>query len=174
MTLGGRSAEEIVFDEITTGAANDLEKATETAKQMIMRWGMSDKLGARTLGHNHSQPFLGREFSQEPDYSEEIAQQIDAEIRSIIEAAHTQATQIIKDHREQLDTIAGILVDRETLERSEFEALLAGTPEEEVFREKDEKARQRAEKEADHEKRAPARPPRRPQVGDPAPVNPVA
>jgi cell division protease FtsH len=170
MTLGGRAAEEIVFEEITTGAANDLEKATDTAKQMIMRWGMSDKLGPRTLGHNHAQPFLGREFSQEPDYSEDIAQAIDAEIRRIIEAAHEQAVQIIKEHREALDTIAHILIERETLERSEFEALLAGTPEAEVFREKDEKARQRAEKEGDREKRAPVRPPR---VGQPSPVNPV-
>jgi cell division protease FtsH len=173
MTLGGRAAEEIQFGEITTGAANDLEKATDTAKQMIMRWGMSEKLGPRTLGHNHAQPFLGREFSQEPDYSENVAQAIDAEIRSIIEAAHEKATEIINDHRERLDTIARILIERETLERSEFEALLAGQPEDEVFREKDEKARQRADKEGDHEKRAPARPPRRPQVGGPAPVNPL-
>ena len=117
MTLGGRTAEEIVFGEITTGAANDLERATDTAKQMVMRWGMSEKLGARVLGHNQAQPFLGRAFSQEPDYSEEVAQEIDAEIRRIIEDAHKRARDILTEHREQLDRVAKILIDRETLER---------------------------------------------------------
>ena len=73
MTLGGRAAEEIVFDEITTGAANDLEKVTQTAKQMTMRFGMSDKLGPRVLGHNHGAPFLGRDMHSEPDYSDDMA-----------------------------------------------------------------------------------------------------
>src|SRR3981081_4224504 len=77
MTLGGRAAEEIVFGEITTGASNDLEKVTQTAKQMVMRFGMSDKLGPRVFGHDHGQPFLGREFSSQPDYSDEIAREID-------------------------------------------------------------------------------------------------
>src|SRR3712207_8094514 len=79
MTLGGRAAEEIVFGEITTGASNDLEKVTATAKQMVMRFGMSEKLGPRVFGHDHGQPFLGREFSSEPDYSDEIAREIDDE-----------------------------------------------------------------------------------------------
>ncbi len=100
MTLGGRAAEEIQFGEITTGAANDLEKATDTAKQMIMRWGMSAKLGARTLGHNQAMPFLGRDFSQEPDYSEEVARAIDDEIRRIIEEAHDRARAVLAAHRE--------------------------------------------------------------------------
>ena len=139
MTLGGRAAEEIVFGEITTGAANDLEKATDTAKQMIMRWGMSEKLGPRTLGHNQAMPFLGRDFSQEPDYSEEVARSIDDEIRRIIAEAHERARAVLAAHREQLDATAKILIERETLERGEFEALLAGTPEEEVFRDKDAK-----------------------------------
>ncbi len=137
-TLGGRAAEEIQFEEVTSGASNDLQKATEIAKQMIMRYGMSDKLGPRTFGHNHAQPFLGREFSQEPDYSDEIAQEIDAEIKHIVEDAHATARQILLDHREELDTITNILVERETLEKKEFEQLLDGVPEEEVFREKDE------------------------------------
>ena len=91
MTLGGRAAEEIVFGEITTGASNDLEKVTATAKQMVMRFGMSEKLGPRVFGHDHGQPFLGREFSAEPDYSDEIAREIDDEIRRIVESAHVQA-----------------------------------------------------------------------------------
>jgi cell division protease FtsH len=91
MTLGGRAAEEIVFGEITTGASNDLEKVTATAKQMVMRFGMSEKLGPRVFGHDHGQPFLGREFSTEPDYSDEIAREIDDEVRRIIESARTSA-----------------------------------------------------------------------------------
>ena len=171
MTLGGRAAEEIQFGEITTGAANDLEKATETAKQMIMRWGMSEKLGARTLGHNQAMPFLGRDFSQEPDYSEEVARAIDDEIRRIIEEAHDRARAVLAAHREQLDSVAKILVERETIERGEFEALLDGTPPAEVFREKDERARQRsqAEAEGEGEKRAPT--PRQPRVGPPLPAD---
>ena len=170
MTLGGRAAEEIQFGEITTGAANDLEKATDTAKQMIMRWGMSEKLGPRTLGHNQAMPFLGRDFAQEPDYSEEIARSIDDEIRRIIEEAHDRARGVLAEHREALDGTARILIERETLERGEFEALLAGTPEEEVFREKDEKARKRAADDED-QKRAPT--PRQPRVGQPLPADAV-
>ena len=103
MTLGGRAAEEIVFGEITTGASNDLEKVTATAKQMVMRFGMSEKLGPRVFGHDHGQPFLGREFSSEPDYSDEIAREIDDEIRRIVESAHQQAKDILAEHREKLD-----------------------------------------------------------------------
>ena len=133
MTLGGRAAEEIVFGEITTGASNDLEKVTATAKQMVMRFGMSEKLGPRVFGHDHGQPFLGREFSAEPDYSDEIAREIDDEIRRIVEAAHQRAKDILTEHRDALETISEILVKRETIEKEEFEALLAGKTEEEVF-----------------------------------------
>ncbi len=133
MTLGGRAAEEIVFGEITTGAANDLEKVTATAKAMVMRYGMSERLGPRVFGHDHSQPFLGREFSSEPDYSDEIAREIDDEIRRVVEAAHQRARDILTENRESLDTISEILVRRETIEKSEFEALVEGTAEEDVF-----------------------------------------
>ena len=133
MTLGGRAAEEIVFGEITTGASNDLEKVTATAKQMVMRFGMSEKLGPRVFGHEHAQPFLGREFSSEPDYSDEIAREIDDEIRRIVEGAHQAAKDILGTHRESLATISEILIKRETLEREQFEALLDGQTEEDVF-----------------------------------------
>jgi cell division protease FtsH len=133
MTLGGRAAEETVFSEITTGASNDLEKVTGTAKQMVMRFGMSDKLGPRVFGHDHGQPFLGREFSAEPDYSDEIAREIDDEIRRIVESAHQRAKDILTEHRESLSTISEVLLKRETIEKEEFEALLAGKSEEEVF-----------------------------------------
>ncbi len=133
MTLGGRAAEEIVFEEITTGASNDIEKVTATAKQMVMRFGMSDKLGPRVFGHDHGMPFLGREFSSEPDYSDEIAREIDDEIRRIVESAHQQAKDILNKHREMLTTISEVLLKRETIEREQFEALLSGKTELEVF-----------------------------------------
>jgi len=141
MTLGGRAAEEIVFGEITTGAANDLEKVTQTAKQMTMRFGMSEKLGPRVLGHNQGAPFLGRDMHSEPDYSDDLARLIDSEIRRIIEEAHQVARDILVEHRAQLEELSQILLRRETIEREEFLALLAGTPEAEVFRAKDERAR---------------------------------
>ena len=133
MTLGGRAAEEICFEEITTGASNDLEKVTATAKQMVMRFGMSEKLGPRVFGHDHGQPFLGREFSSEPDYSDEIAREIDDEIRRIVELAHVQAKDILTSRRESLTLLSEILIKRETVEKEQFEALLDGRTEEEVF-----------------------------------------
>ena len=133
MTLGGRAAEELVFSEITTGASNDLEKVTATAKQMVMRFGMSEKLGPRVFGHDHGQPFLGREFSSEPDYSDEIAREIDDEIRRIVEEAHHSARDILEQHRANLDLTSEILLRRETIEREQFIELLEGKPEEEVF-----------------------------------------
>ena len=133
MTLGGRAAEEIVFSEITTGASNDLEKVTETAKAMVMRYGMSDRLGPRVFGHDRSQPFLGREFSAEPDYSDEIAREIDDEIRRIVEEGHQTARSILEEHREQLERISKILLERETIDAEQFVKLLEGASEEDVF-----------------------------------------
>jgi cell division protease FtsH len=138
MTLGGRAAEEIVFGEITTGASNDLEKVTETAKQMVMRFGMSERLGPRVFGHDRGQPFLGREFSAEPDYSDEIAREIDDEIRRIVEAAHQTAKDLLNEKREELDTISKILLERETIDAEQFVALLAGKSEDEVFADEEE------------------------------------
>jgi cell division protease FtsH len=131
--LGGRAAEEIVFSEITTGASNDLEKVTETAKQMVMRYGMSERLGPRVFGHDRSLPFLGREFSAEPDYSDEVAREIDDEIRRIVEEGHQTAKDILNENREALERISKILLERETIEAEEFAKLLAGGSEEEVF-----------------------------------------
>ncbi|MDQ2621808.1 MAG: cell division protein FtsH, partial [Actinomycetota bacterium] len=133
MTLGGRAAEELVFNEITTGASNDLEKVTATAKQMVMRFGMSERLGPRVFGHDRGQPFLGREMGSEPDYSDEIAREIDDEIRRIVESAHQTAKDILDDRREDLERISEILLVRETIDADEFVALLDGASEEEVF-----------------------------------------
>ncbi len=139
MTLGGRAAEELVFHEVTTGAANDLEKVTSTAKQMIMRFGMSEKLGPRVLGRNHDMPFLGREMGAEPDYSEEIAREIDDEIRRVIEESHDVATRVLREHMEELHLLSAILIERETVDKDQFERLLAGEAEESVFAEEPKK-----------------------------------
>jgi cell division protease FtsH len=169
MTLGGRAAEEIVFDEITTGAANDLEKVTQTAKSMTMRFGMSDKLGPRVLGHNHGAPFLGRELHSEPDYSDDMARTIDSEIRRIIEEAHQRARDILVEHRADLEALSQILLRRETIEREEFLALLQGAPEAEVFAERDRRA---AELEAEA-KRQHQEPERKKRMPYPAPGDPI-
>ncbi|HWH06614.1 MAG TPA: ATP-dependent zinc metalloprotease FtsH [Gaiellaceae bacterium] len=133
MTLGGRAAEELVFHEVTTGAANDLEKVTATSKAMVMRYGMSEKLGPRVLGRNHDQPFLGREMGNEPDYSDEIAREIDDEIRRVIEEAHAAAHRVLREHMEELHRLSAILIERETIDKDQFERLLAGEDEGSVF-----------------------------------------
>jgi len=133
MTMGGRAAEELVFNEVTTGAANDIEKVTATAKQMVMRFGMSEKLGPRVLGRNHDMPFLGREMGAEPDYSEEVAREIDDEIRRIIEEGHDLANKVLREHIDDLHRISQILIERETIDRDQFEGLLAGESEDAMF-----------------------------------------
>jgi cell division protease FtsH len=166
MTLGGRAAEEIVFGEITTGASNDLEKVTETAKQMVMRFGMSERLGPRVFGHDRGQPFLGREFSSEPDYSDEIAREIDDEIRRIVESAHQTAKGLLSERREQLDEVSKLLLERETIDADQFAALLEGKPPAEVFAD-DEEPAEPAEPAAEPERpqREGARPNPRPRPG---------
>ena len=155
MTLGGRAAEEIVFNEVTTGAANDLEKVTSTSKQMVMRFGMSEKLGPRVLGRNHDLPFLGREMSAEPDYSEEIAREIDDEIRRIIDEAHEMAHKVLREHMEELHRISNILIERETIDKDQFLRLLAGDPEEAVFPDEAEPRPEPADKPVEEPRRAP-------------------
>jgi cell division protease FtsH len=133
MTLGGRAAEEIIFSEITTGASNDLEKVTATAKQMVMRFGMSERLGPRVFGHDRGQPFLGREFNSEPDYSDEVAREIDGEIQRIVEEADQRAKTVLAAHSDTLHRLAKILLERETIDRAQFLRLLDGATQEEVF-----------------------------------------
>ncbi len=166
MTLGGRAAEEIVFGEITTGASNDLEKVTETAKRMVMRFGMSERLGPRVFGHDRGQPFLGREFSAEPDYSDEIAREIDDEIRRIVESAHQTAKDLLNEKRDELDTISKILLEHETIDAGQFVDLLDGKPVDEVFVD-DEEPSQPVEPVAEPERaaREGARPNPRPRPG---------
>ena len=132
--LGGRTAEELVFGEVTTGAEDDLNKTTDTAKRMVMRWGMSEKLGPRTFGRDSGQPFLGRDFGHEADYSEEIAREIDDEIRRIVEDAHERARKVLTEHMDEMQRLSKILIEYETIDREQFQALLAGEAPEEVFK----------------------------------------
>ena len=121
--MGGRAAEELVFREPTTGAVSDIEQATKIARAMVTEYGMSSKLGAVRYGTEHGDPFLGRTMGTQADYSHEVAQIIDDEIRKLIEAAHTEAWEILTEYRDVLDTLAGELLEKETLHRVELEAI---------------------------------------------------
>jgi cell division protease FtsH len=128
MLLGGRVAEELVVGDITTGAANDIERATKIARQMVTEYGMSDVLGPLTLGQKQHEVFLGRDIAAQPDYSDQVAFEIDQEVRRLIDEAHDEALEILRQHRAKLDELAAILVERETMEREEVEAFLADIP----------------------------------------------
>jgi cell division protease FtsH len=122
--LGGRVAEEIIFNEITTGASNDLERVSQIARDMVTRYGMSDKLGPLTFGEREEMVFLGREIGEHVNYSQDIAEAIDEEIRGIVMRAHERATQALKDNLERLHAVAKRLIEVETIDRTEFEAML--------------------------------------------------
>ncbi len=124
--LAGRVAEKLVLDEISTGAQNDLERATAIVRQMIMEYGMSDSLGPITLGHKQDQVFLGRDIGRDRDYSEEIAKAIDHEIRRTIDQCYERAREILEENRDKLDLIAHALLEKETLDAQEITALVEG------------------------------------------------
>ena len=123
--LGGRVAEELVFGDVTTGASNDLERATELARKMVKEYGMSDRLGPMTFGQKEELVFLGREIAEQRDYSEEIAQEIDQEIQNIVQSAYRRARQILTEKQDKLEALARALLEKETIEREEFLALMA-------------------------------------------------
>jgi len=125
--LGGRVAEEVAIGDITTGASNDIDRATKIAKQMVTRFGMSEKLGPQTFGEANHEVFLGRDFSANADYSPEIAYEIDKEISRLIDEGYEKARSILSEHRETLDRMATVLVERETLEGPALAALLGGS-----------------------------------------------
>ena len=125
-SLGGRTAEEIVFGEVTTGATDDLERATELARRMVTQWGMSSKLGPRTFGKKEELVFLGRDISETRNYSEATALLIDQEISDLIDVAHERARDIIVEHRDRLDDIAAKLLEVETLDAEAFHAMFDG------------------------------------------------
>ena len=120
MLLGGRTAEELVFKEMTTGASDDIERATDIARGMVTQYGMSDRLGPQQLGKVKGEVFLGRDMGHEADYSAEVAAVVDAEVRSLIDRAHDRARAILEEHRSTLDTLAATLVEKETLDDSDL------------------------------------------------------
>lgn len=123
--LGGRAAEELVFDDVTTGASNDLERATRLARKMVTEYGMSEKLGPLTFGHKQELVFLGREIGEQRNYSEEVARTIDEEVRRLISQAHETALRILRENKDKLVDVAKKLIEVETLEGPDLEALLA-------------------------------------------------
>ncbi|NMB01562.1 MAG: ATP-dependent metallopeptidase FtsH/Yme1/Tma family protein [Firmicutes bacterium] len=126
--LGGRAAEELALDEISTGAQNDLERVTRIARKMVMEWGMSEKLGPLTFGRPNGEDlvFLGRDISRERNYSEEVAAVIDQEVHELVESSYAEAKNLLSEHRDKLDAVAAALLERETLTREEFLALMDG------------------------------------------------
>jgi len=124
--LGGRVAEEIIFKDITTGAQNDLERATKIARQMVTEFGMSETIGPMTLGRKEHQIFLGRDISEDRNYSDEIAFQIDKEVEKIIENAYSKAKEILIKNKRKLKKVATTLLQKETLEGEELNNLLKG------------------------------------------------
>ena len=129
MALGGRAAEEIIFgkDSITTGASNDLQKSTETARKMVTQWGMSDKLGTITYGKSDDNVFMGRDFGHLKDYSEEIAAQVDEEVKRIITEQYEKAKKLLTENRDIMEAIVKVLLEKETLEEAEVDEIIEQT-----------------------------------------------
>ena len=126
MLLGGRVAEKLVLDDISTGASNDLERATDTARSMVTRYGFSERLGPVVYGSDPHETFLGRDFSSGRGYSEQVAAEIDSEIRDMLDEAYETARSILSEHMQQLHTVAGALMEREKLTGAEFQTLMQG------------------------------------------------
>jgi cell division protease FtsH len=133
--LGGRAAEELVFDDITSGASNDLERVTRMARAMVTRLGMSAELGPMVYGQKEELIFLGREISEQRDYSEAVAEKIDQEVRRLVSESYTKSKEILVDYRDKLDAVAKRLLEVETISREEFESIFppptpknSGTP----------------------------------------------
>ncbi|MFW5690974.1 MAG: ATP-dependent zinc metalloprotease FtsH [Chloroflexota bacterium] len=125
-TMGGRAAEELVFNQFTTGASNDLQQATRLARAMVTQFGMSEKLGPRSYGSGQQQVFLGREIAEQRDYSERYAQEIDDEVKQLLQAGYERAMGVLKSNVETLHQLASILIEHETLDREQFEQLMDG------------------------------------------------
>ena len=121
--LGGRAAEKLILDDISTGASNDIERATKIARAMVTKYGMSDRVGTITLGQNQEEVFLGRDFAQSKEYSEETAGIIDEEVKRIIDSAYSKAEEILKEHVDKLHSVAGVLLEKEKIDGDEFDAI---------------------------------------------------
>lgn len=174
MMLGGRVAEEVVLGDISTGASNDIERATKTIRQMIMRWGMSDELGTIAFGEDESQVFLGRDLGHTRNFSEAVAYSIDKEVKAIMDACYKEATNILTQNRDKLDIIANALKEREVLNADEFKGLMEGKDFETIDRESAEKqAALEALKREKETQKAPEVKDKAPEVKEVAPQAPT-
>lgn len=143
MMLGGRVAEEIVLHEISTGASNDIERATSTIRRMITEWGMSDELGTITFGNNNNdQVFLGRDLGRDRNYSEAVAYSIDKEVKRLMDECHAEARRLLSENLDKLTIIAETLKERETIQADEFVALMEGRSLEDLDQKKEELLRE--------------------------------
>ena len=124
--LGGRVAEQLVLNDISTGASNDIERASKMARAMVMRYGMSDRLGTITFGNDQEEVFLGRDINNTKNYSDEIAAVIDVEVKNIIDKAYNRAKSILQEHLDKLHGVATVLLEKEKIEGEEFEAIMRG------------------------------------------------
>jgi cell division protease FtsH len=122
--LGGRVAEKIVLGDISTGASNDISRATDIARKMVTRYGMSDSLGPIVYGSDHNEVFLGRDFTSTKEYSETVAAEIDSEIRTIVENAFERCEMILREHGDKLESVAQFLLEHEKMEEDEFLAVM--------------------------------------------------
>jgi cell division protease FtsH len=123
--LGGRVAEKLILNDISTGASNDIERATKIARNMVTRYGMSDRIGALTLGSTQEEVFLGRDFAQSKEYSEETAAVIDEETKKIIDIAYRRAEEILSANIDKLHAVAGVLLEKEKIDGEEFDEIFA-------------------------------------------------
>lgn len=150
--LGGRAAEQLVFDELSTGAGNDIEQATKLARKMVTEWGMSDKMGPLTFGKKNEEVFLGKEISRTRNFSEKTAELIDEEVKNIVSEAEINAKTILEDNRELLDKVAQELLEHETLSKQDIEKLMNG---EELNKESEEDQSEKSDSREDTEDEAP-------------------
>ena len=168
--LGGRVAEQLVLDDISTGASNDLERATSTARSMVTRYGFSEKMGPVVYGNDQSEVFLGRDLGSSRDYSDRVAGEIDDEVREIVEKAYDKATAILQMHMDQLELLAKYLMIHEKIEKDDFETLMQGKMDPSQFEELPEKPAETAETEpAENGDAAPAEEVSKPSEGGDAP-----
>ena len=123
--LGGRVAEALILNDISTGASNDIERATKIARSMVTKYGMSDRIGTLMLGSDQDEVFLGRDFAQAKEYSEETAGIIDEETKAIVDKGYNRAKQILSDHVDKLHAVAAVLLEKEKIEADEFEKIFA-------------------------------------------------
>ena len=121
--LGGRVAEQLIIGDISTGASNDIERATKIARSMVTKYGMSQRVGTIMLGQDQGEVFLGRDFAQSKEYSEETAAIVDEEVKSIVDFAYKKAEEILKEHVDKLHRVAGVLLEKEKIDGEEFDEI---------------------------------------------------